>query len=77
MKKGKVYEFLNEKIEPAFPNNKFDSATVFDAFKNAIVKRNDKYGMIKPDGEFKVASNMTSLNLMILVTVNILNITMR
>ncbi|WP_312824059.1 WG repeat-containing protein [Epilithonimonas sp.] len=52
--KDNHYEFLNEKIEPAFPNNKFDSATVFDAFKNAIVKRNGKYGMIKPNGEFKV-----------------------
>lgn len=48
------YEFLNEKIEPAFANNRFDSASVFDAFKNAIVKRNGKYGMIKPDGEFKI-----------------------
>ena len=54
VRKGKVYEFLDEKIEPAFPNNKFDSATVFDAFKNAIVKRKGKYGMIKSDGEFKV-----------------------
>lgn len=53
LKNGK-YEFLNEKIKPAFVNNKFDSASVFDAFKNAIVKRNGKYGMIKPSGEFKV-----------------------
>lgn len=52
--KDNHYEFLNEKIEPAFHNNKFDSATVFDAFKNAIVKRNGKYGMIKPNGELKV-----------------------
>ncbi len=52
--KDNHYEFLNETIEPAFSNNKFDSATVFDAFKNAIVKRNGKYGMIKPNGEFKV-----------------------
>lgn len=52
--KNKKYEFLNEKIKPAFPNHKFDSATVFDAFKNAIVKRNGKYGMIKPDGKLKV-----------------------
>ncbi|KFC24099.1 WG repeat-containing protein [Chryseobacterium sp. FH1] len=54
VRKGKNYEFLNEKIEPAFPNNKFDSATVFDGFKNAIVKRNGKYGMIKSDGQIKV-----------------------
>lgn len=53
--KDQKYEFLNEKIKPAFPNHKFDSATVFDAFKNAIVKRNGKYGMIKPDGKLKVA----------------------
>ena len=53
LKNGK-YEFLNEKIKPAFPKNKFDSASVFDAFKNAIVKRNGKYGMIKPNGEIKV-----------------------
>ncbi len=52
--KDNLYEFLNENIEPAFHNNKFDSATVFDAFKNAIVKRNGKYGMIKPNGELKV-----------------------
>lgn len=52
--KNGMYEFLNEKIEPAFANNKFDSASVFDAFKNAIVKRNGKYGMIKPNGEFKI-----------------------
>ncbi|PZU91605.1 MAG: hypothetical protein DI529_00100 [Chryseobacterium sp.] len=52
--KDKKYEFLNEKIQPAFSNNKFDSATVFDAFKNAIVKRNGKYGIIKPNGELKV-----------------------
>ncbi len=52
--KDNHYEYLNEKIEPAFPNNKFDSATVYDAFKNAIVKRNGKYGMIKPNGELKV-----------------------
>lgn len=52
-KNGK-YEFLNEKIEPAFTNNIFDYASVFDAFKNAIVKRNGKYGMIKPNGEFRV-----------------------
>ena len=54
VRNGKNYEFINEKIEPAFPNNKFDSATVFDAFKNAIVKRNGKYGMIKSDGKIKV-----------------------
>ena len=54
VREGKNYEFINEKIEPAFTNNKFDSATVFDAFKNAIVKRNGKYGMIKSDGEIKV-----------------------
>ncbi|MGC4128174.1 MAG: WG repeat-containing protein [Bergeyella sp.] len=53
LKNGK-YEFINEKAEPAFKNNKFDSATVFDTYQNAIVKRNGKYGMIKPDGEFKV-----------------------
>lgn len=52
--KDKKYEFLNEKIEPAFANNKFDSATVFDAFKNSIVKRSGRYGIIKPNGEFKV-----------------------
>lgn len=54
VRKGKFYEFLNQKIEPAFPNNKFDSATVFDTYQNAIVKRNGKYGMIKPNGDFKV-----------------------
>lgn len=52
--KNRKYEFLNEKIKPAFQNNQFDYATVFDAFKNAIVKRNGKYGMIKPNGDFKV-----------------------
>ena len=54
VKKGKNYEFLNEKIEPAFPNHKFDSATVFDTYQNAIVKRNGKYGMIKASGDLKV-----------------------
>ncbi|AYN00916.1 WG repeat-containing protein [Chryseobacterium sp. 3008163] len=53
--KDRKYEFLNEKIEPAFPNNKFDSASVFDTYNNAIVKRNGKYGMIKPNGEAKVS----------------------
>ena len=48
------YEFLNEKLEPAFSNNKFDSATVFDTFQNAIVKLNGKYGMIKPNGNLKI-----------------------
>ncbi|MEJ5106187.1 WG repeat-containing protein [Chryseobacterium sp. MYb328] len=52
--KGKKYEFLNEKIRPAFHENKFDSASVFDTYKNAIVKRNGKYGIIKPDGYAKV-----------------------
>lgn len=54
VQKNNQYEFLNEKIEPAFPNNKFDSATVFDTYQNAIVKRSGKYGMIKPNGELKV-----------------------
>lgn len=54
VKKGKDYEFLNENIQPAFPNNKFDSATVFDAYQNAIIKKNGRYGIIKPDGKFKV-----------------------
>lgn len=48
------YEFINAKARAAFPNNKFDSASVFDTFKNAIVKRNGKYGIIKTDGTFKV-----------------------
>ena len=48
------YEFLNENIQPSFPKNKFDSASVFDTYKNAIVKRKGKYGMIKPNGEIKV-----------------------
>lgn len=48
------YEFINAKAQAAFPNNKFDSASVFDTFKNAIVKRNGKYGIIKLDGTFKV-----------------------
>lgn len=48
------YEFINTQAKAAFPNNKFDSASVFDTFKNAIVKRNGKYGIIKPDGTFKV-----------------------
>lgn len=52
--KDNKYEFLNEKIKPAFPDNKFDSASVFDTYQNAIVKRNDKYGMIKPNGEAKI-----------------------
>ncbi|OBW43252.1 KWG Leptospira [Chryseobacterium sp. MOF25P] len=52
--KDNKYEFLNEKIKPAFPNNKFDSASVFDTYQNAIVKRNGKYGIIKPNGEAKV-----------------------
>lgn len=52
--KDKKYEFLNEKIRPAFHENKFDSASVFDTYKNAIVKRNGKYGIIKPDGSAKV-----------------------
>ncbi len=52
-KDGK-FEFINLKAQAAFPNNKFDSATVFDTFKNAIVKRNGKYGMIKTNGEFKI-----------------------
>jgi len=51
--KGK-YEFINVKAQAAFPNNKFDSASVFDTFKNAIVKRNGKFGIIKTDGTFKV-----------------------
>ena len=54
VQKDKKYEFLNEKLEAAFPNNKFDSASVFDTYENAIVKRNGKYGMIKPNGEAKV-----------------------
>ncbi|MBD8083178.1 WG repeat-containing protein [Chryseobacterium caseinilyticum] len=48
------FEFINLKAQAAFPNNKFDSATVFDTFKNAIVKRKGKYGMIKTNGEFKI-----------------------
>ncbi|WP_294229179.1 WG repeat-containing protein [uncultured Chryseobacterium sp.] len=48
------YEFINLKAEAAFPDNKFDSASVFDTFKNAMVKRNGKYGIIKTDGTFKV-----------------------
>ena len=52
--KDKKYEFLNEKLEQAFPNNKVDSASVFDTYQNAIIKNNGKYGMIKPNGELKV-----------------------
>jgi len=48
------YEFINVKARAAFPNNRFDSASVFDTFKNAIVKRNGKFGIIKTDGTFKV-----------------------
>lgn len=48
------YEFINSKAEPAFPNNKFDSATAVDTFHNAIVKRNGKYGIIKSNGELKI-----------------------
>lgn len=48
--RNKKYEFLNEKIESAFPENKFDSASVFDTYKNAIVKRSGKYGIINSDG---------------------------
>ncbi|UOU99441.1 WG repeat-containing protein [Chryseobacterium daecheongense] len=51
---GGRYEFINAKAQAAFPNNKFDSASVFDTFNNAIVKRNGKYGIIKTDGTFKV-----------------------
>ncbi len=52
--KDQKYEFLNENIKPAFPDNKFDSASVFDTYQNAIVKRNGKYGIIKPNGVAKV-----------------------
>ncbi|MGH1518408.1 WG repeat-containing protein [Chryseobacterium sp. JK1] len=52
--KNKKYEFLNEKIKPAFQGNIFDLASVFDTYKNAIVKKNNKYGIIKPDGTAKV-----------------------
>ncbi|WP_131725318.1 WG repeat-containing protein [Chryseobacterium sp. Leaf180] len=48
------FEFINLKAQASFPNNKFDSASVFDTFKNAIVKRKGKYGMIKTNGEFKI-----------------------
>ncbi len=48
------YEFIDAKAQAAFPDNKFDSASVFDTFKNAVVKRNGKYGIIKTDGTFKV-----------------------
>ncbi len=36
--KEKKYEFLNEKIRPAFHENKFDSASVFDTYKNVLLK---------------------------------------
>ncbi|AZB09504.1 WG repeat-containing protein [Chryseobacterium sp. G0162] len=52
--KNKKYEFLNEEIKSAFQDNIFDLASVFDTYKNAIVKRNNKYGIIKPDGIAKV-----------------------
>ncbi|WP_185113831.1 WG repeat-containing protein [Chryseobacterium sp. Leaf405] len=48
------FEFINSRAQAAFPNNKFDSATVFDTYHNAIVKRNGKYGIIKPTGEFRI-----------------------
>ncbi|WP_267403824.1 MULTISPECIES: WG repeat-containing protein [unclassified Chryseobacterium] len=48
------YEFINKRGQAAFSNNKFDYASVFDTFKNAIVKRNRRYGIIKTDGSFKV-----------------------
>ncbi|MDN5479682.1 MAG: WG repeat-containing protein, partial [Chryseobacterium sp.] len=48
------YIFINRKAQAAFQNNEFDSASVFDTFKNAIVKRNGKFGIIKTDGTFKV-----------------------
>lgn len=56
------YEFIDLKAQPAFPNNKFDSASVFDTFKNAIVKRNGKYGIIKTDGTFKVPLEYDFIN---------------
>lgn len=48
------FEFINKKGQDAFSNNKFDSASVFDTYKNAIVKKSGKYGIIKTDGTFKV-----------------------
>lgn len=54
VRKDNRYYFINEKLEPAFSNNIYDSASVFDTYKNAIVKRNGKYGIIKSDGSAKV-----------------------
>lgn len=51
---GGKYEFINARAQGAFSNNKFDSASVFDTFKNAVVKRNGRFGIIKTDGTFKV-----------------------
>lgn len=48
------FEFINKNGQDAFSNNKFDSASVFDTYRNAIVKKSGKYGIIKTDGTFKV-----------------------
>ncbi|WP_223608252.1 WG repeat-containing protein [Chryseobacterium sp. OSA05B] len=59
---GGKYKFINAKAQAAFPNNTFDSASVFDTFKNAIVKKKGKFGMIKTDGTFKVPLEYDFIN---------------
>lgn len=56
------FEFINLKAQPAFLNNKFDSASTFNTFNNAIVKRNGKYGIINSDGAFKVPLEYDFIN---------------
>lgn len=55
------YIFLNKNLHPAFSNLSFDSATSFDSNKNAIVMKNEKFGILNNDGKLVIPIAYTAI----------------
>ena len=58
--KGK-YIFLDKNLQPAFANLTLDSATSFDSNRNAIVMKDEKFGILKNDGKFVIPIQYTAI----------------
>jgi len=53
--------FLHKNMQPAFADLKFDSATSFDSNRNAIVMKDEKFGILKNDGKFVIPIQYTAI----------------